>query len=334
VTEGAQKFSIPNSLTIGRAFQVNALPWRYACIFGSMRLNLLAAILPFLAFGQIPDAPGQLVDAGGVKLHINCAGTGSPTVVLEAGFPGSSLDWSLVQPAVAQFTRVCSYDRAGFGWSRQGPLPRSSSRIAEELRALLSTAQIPGPYLLAGHSMGGLYVRAFARKFPEAVAGLVLIDGTHEDQWDYEPRRYWEPTTFQSIRLKQPEVARPQAVASVLKEMWASDQWKTAERAERVAIKITIAEAQKESKRLPVVPLVVLSAGEEIGWTENAAIAALKWQQLQREMAAFSPLGKWRPVPGANHYIHLSQPTVVADAIREAVQFIRNAKAIPASGAK
>lgn len=74
--------------------------------------------------------------------------------------------------------------------------------------------------------MGGLYVRAFARKFPEAVAGLVLIDGTHEDQWDYEPRRYWEPTTFQAIRLKQPEVARPLAVASVLKEMWASDRWK------------------------------------------------------------------------------------------------------------
>lgn len=89
-----------------------------------MRLNLLAALLPFLAFGQIPEAPGELVDAGGVKLHINCAGIGSPTVVLEAGFPGSSLDWSLVQPAVAQFTRVCSYDRAGFGWSQQGQLPR------------------------------------------------------------------------------------------------------------------------------------------------------------------------------------------------------------------
>lgn len=182
--------------------------------------------------------------------------------------------------------------------------------------------------------MGGLYVRAFARKFPEAVAGLVLIDGTHEDQWDYEPRRYWEPTTFQAIRLKQPEVARPLAVASVLKEMWASDRWKAAERAEREARKITIAEAQKEPKRLPVAPLVVLSAGEEIGWTESAPIAALKWQQLQREMAAFSPLGKWRPVPGANHYIHLSQPTVVADAIREAVQLIRNANAIPALGAK
>ena len=299
-----------------------------------MRLSLLAALLPLFAFGQIPEAPGQLVDAGGVKLHMNCAGTGSPTVVLEAGFPGSSLDWSLVQPAVALFTQVCSYDRAGFGWSQQGQLPRSSSRIAEELRALLSAAQVPGPYLLAGHSMGGLYVRAFARKFPEAVAGLVLIDSTHEDQWGYEPRRYWEATTFQSIRLKQPEVVRPQAVAAILKEMWATDQWKTAERAEREAIKITISDAQKELKRLPVVPLVVLSAGEEIGWTENAPIGALKSQQLQREMAAFSPLGKWRPVPGANHYIHLSQPTVVVDAIREAVQFIRNAKATPASGAK
>lgn len=112
--------------------------------------------------------------------------------------------------------------------------------------------------------MGGLYVRTFARKFPEVVAGLVLVDATHEDQWDYEPKRYWEATTFQTIRLKQPEVTRPPSVASILRDMWATDQWKTGERAERDAIRITIAEAQKEVKRLPVVPLLVLSAGEEI----------------------------------------------------------------------
>jgi pimeloyl-ACP methyl ester carboxylesterase len=318
--------------TNGRTFSaLNSLPWMYAGIFRKMRSSLLTGVFSFLAFGQVPDPPGRLVDAGGVKLHINCMGTGSPAVVLEAGFPGSSLDWSLVQPAVAQFTRVCSYDRAGFGWSQQGQLPRSSSRIAEELRALLLAAEVPGPYLLVGHSMGGLYIRAFARKFPEAIVGLVLVDGTHEDQWDYEPKRYWEPTAFQSIRLKQPEVARPQSVASILKEMWATDQWKTGERAERDGIKFTIAEAQKEPKRLPVVPLLVLSAGEEIGWMETAPLGALKWQQLQREMAAFSPLGKWRPVPGANHYIHLSQPAAV---IREAVLVIRNAKAASASDTK
>lgn len=294
-----------------------------------MRLNLLTAILPFLAFGQIPDAPGQLVDVGGVKLHINCAGSGSPAVVLEAGFPGSSLDWTLVQPLVARFARVCSYDRAGFGWSQQGKEPRSSSQIAEELRTLLSAANVQEPYLLVGHSMGGLYVRAFARKFPEAVAGIVLVDATHEDQWDFEPKRFWETSGLDSIRLPQPEVTRPQAVAAILKQMWSTDRWKAGERSEREAIKTTVADAQKYPKRLPVVPLVVLSAGEAIGWSENAPGSAFKWQHLQREMTAFSPLGKWLPVPGANHYIHLSQPAAVVNAIRQIVQASRGSK--PAS---
>jgi pimeloyl-ACP methyl ester carboxylesterase len=305
-------------MVIGRSF-----PNSVWCRLLPVRPSLLLAFFPFFAFGQIPDAPGQLVDAGGVQLHINCIGTGSPVVVLEAGFPGSSLDWTLVQPTVAQFTRVCSYDRAGFGWSQQSKEARSSSQIAEELRALLSAARVPSPYLLVGHSMGGLYVRAFARKFPDSVAGIVLVDATHEDQWDYEPKRFWTTSDSPSIRLKQPEIVRPQTVASILKDMWSTDRWKSGERAEREAIKITVADAQKNPKRLPVVPLVVLSAGEEIGWSDNAPISALKAQQLQREMAAFSSMGTWRPVPGANHYIHLSQPAAVANAIREVVQATR-----------
>lgn len=174
--------------------------------------------------------------------------------------------------------------------------------------------------------MGGQYVRAFARKFPDSVVGIVLVDATHEDQWDYEPKRFWQVSDLPSIRLKPPEVVRPQAVSAILKEMWATDLWKAAERAERESISITINDAQKEPKRLPIVPLVVLSAGEETGWLENAAIGVLKGQQLQKEMAAFSPLGRWIAVPGANHYIHLSQPGAVANAIREVVQASRALK--------
>jgi pimeloyl-ACP methyl ester carboxylesterase len=110
-------------------------------------------LLPFIALGEIPSAPGQLVDIGGTRLHLNCSGTGSPVVILEAGFPGSSLDWILVQPGVAEFTRVCSYDRAGFGLSEKGKKPRSSSQITDDLKALV------------GHSMGGLYARAFVGSF-------------------------------------------------------------------------------------------------------------------------------------------------------------------------
>jgi pimeloyl-ACP methyl ester carboxylesterase len=282
--------------------------------------KLMIGLLALAASGEIPQAPGQLIESRGVRMHLNCSGTGSPSVILEAGFPGSSLDWSLVQPNVATFSRVCSYDRAGFGWSDVSKAPRSSEQIAQELYDLLSAAKVPGPYVLVGHSMGGLYVRAFARKFPESVLGLVLVDATNEDQWDFEPKRFWEPSGAPSIRLKQPEVVRPQNVSTILKEMWATERWKAGERAERDAIKITISDAQKAPRRLPAVPLIVLSAGEEIGWSDNTASGALKWQQLQKEMATLSPLGKWVPVPGANHYIHLSEPMAVVNAIRKVVQ--------------
>jgi pimeloyl-ACP methyl ester carboxylesterase len=177
--------------------------------------------------------------------------------------------------------------------------------------------------------MGGLYARAFIRKFPASVAGLVLVDATHEDQWDFEPARYWAPAANPTIRLRQPDVQRPAAAAAILKDMWATDTWKAAERAERDAIKLTVADAQREPKRLPAIPLMVLSAGAEIGWHDNVPREALKGQQLQREMAAFSPLGKWTPVPGANHYIHLSQPTAVVEAIRQIVQACRALQRAP-----
>ena len=143
------------------------------------------------AWTEIPPAPGRIVDVGGSKRHIHCSGSGSPAVILEPGFPGSSLDWTSVQPAIAKFTRVCSYDRAGFGWSDLHESPRSAVQIAGELHLLLSNAAVPGPCVLAGHSMGSLYSRAFVRKFSEAVTGLALVDATHEDQWTFEPRRYW-----------------------------------------------------------------------------------------------------------------------------------------------
>ncbi|MFN0104347.1 MAG: alpha/beta fold hydrolase [Bryobacteraceae bacterium] len=218
-------------------------------------------------------------------------------MILEAGFPGSSLDWTRVQPAFAKFTRVCSYDRAGFGWSDLHEPPRSAVQIAEELHLLLSNAAVPGPYVLVGHSMGGLYSRAFVRKFPESVVGLVLVDATHEDQWDFEPTVYWR---FEQpiVQIPHPPVERPPDVAAILREMWATDKWNAGERRERDSIGATIADAQNNRRRLPPIPLVVLSAGAEIRWNDGATAGALKSQQLQRELAALSPFGKWVPVPG------------------------------------
>lgn len=127
--------------------------------------------------------PGQLIDVGGFRLHIHCSGEGSPSIVLDAALGGSSLSWSLVQPELARVSRVCSYDRAGFGWSDLGPRPRTAGRIADELRTLLDRAGVPPPYLLVGHSFGGLVALIFAHRFRSATAGMVLVDPAHAEDW-------------------------------------------------------------------------------------------------------------------------------------------------------
>ena len=139
-----------------------------------------------VAFGQEPapppfPPPGKLVDIGGWRLHLNCTGNKGPTVVLIAGAGDFSFDWSLVQPNIAQFARVCSYDRAGFAWSDPGPIPRTMKQEAFELHTMLSVAHIKGPYILAGHSIGGPVTRVYASQYPREVAGIVLIDSLHED---------------------------------------------------------------------------------------------------------------------------------------------------------
>jgi pimeloyl-ACP methyl ester carboxylesterase len=127
--------------------------------------------------------PGRLVDVGGFRLHIHCSGDGSPSIVLDAALGGSSLSWSLVQPELAKVSRVCSYDRAGFGWSEAGPMPRTAGRIADELRTLLERGGVPPPYLLVGHSFGGLVTLIFAKRFCRDTAGLVLVDPAHAEDW-------------------------------------------------------------------------------------------------------------------------------------------------------
>jgi pimeloyl-ACP methyl ester carboxylesterase len=123
-------------------------------------------------------APGQLVDVGGHRLHLSCTGSGSPTVVLEPGLGGSSSDLAWVTAAVARDTTLCVYDRAGRGWSDPAAGPQDAAQIAADLHTLLDRAQVPGPYVLAGHSFGGLYVLSFAARFPDDVAGMVLLDST------------------------------------------------------------------------------------------------------------------------------------------------------------
>jgi pimeloyl-ACP methyl ester carboxylesterase len=147
---------------------------------------LLGAIYESMAEAsdaRVYPPPGKLVDVGGYRLHINCTGTGGPTVVIDAGLGDWSTMWAWVQPGVAKTTQVCTYDRAGNGWSDAGPLPRNAVQYAKELHTLLQEANIPGPYVLIGHSLGGLSVRVFTDMYPSEVAGVVLIDSMSPRQF-------------------------------------------------------------------------------------------------------------------------------------------------------
>jgi pimeloyl-ACP methyl ester carboxylesterase len=144
---------------------------------------------------------GRMISVDGHKINLVCTGHGEPTVVLEAPSTGISATWRPVQEAVSSFTQVCSYDRAGFGWSDPGPRPRSSRQIALELHALLKSARINPPYVFVGSSAGGFHVRAYAGRFPAEVLGVVLVDSSHPDQvsklhLEQNPTgqyRMWEP---------------------------------------------------------------------------------------------------------------------------------------------
>src|SRR5512133_732893 len=166
----------------GRGF----LLWLVRIVAGFLVLAVIGVV--WESTSEAADArayppPGQMVDVGGHRLHIDCTGTGSPTVVIDAGLGDWSATWkSWVQPGVEKTTRVCTYDRAGMGYSEAGPLPRNAAQFAKELHTLLQRASIPGPYVLVGHSMGGLTVRVFAHDYATEVAGVVLIDSMSPGQ--------------------------------------------------------------------------------------------------------------------------------------------------------
>lgn len=176
--------------------QTVRLPKHKGCLRRIVRVlgRLIALILVLMLASAVYQAvasavetrrylpPGELVDVGGYRLHIYCTGEGSPTVVLDGGLGGPALEWTLVQPEIARDTRVCSYDRAGYGWSDPGLTPRTSQQIVDELHTLLVNAGIEGPYVLVGHSFGGLNVRLYASRYPSEVVGMVLINAGHEDQ--------------------------------------------------------------------------------------------------------------------------------------------------------
>lgn len=158
-----------------------------ALLLGLMVIGYIYESIAEAADAKAYPPPGQLVDVGGHRLHINCTGSGSPTVVIDAGLGDWSTGWGFVQPEVAKTTRVCTYDRAGWAWSEAGPLPRDAVQFAKELHILLKNANIPSPYIMVGHSLGGLTVRVFVHDYSSEVAGVVLIDSMTPQQFSQSP---------------------------------------------------------------------------------------------------------------------------------------------------
>lgn len=242
-------------------------------------------------------APGDLIDVGGFKMHIHCIGEGSPTVILETLSGGTSSYWGWVQPEVAKTTRVCVYDRAGRGWSEPDPEPITLGRTVRNLHTLLSNARIEGPYVLVGHSIGGIYVRQFAADYPEEVAGMVLVDASHPEQFDRYPEMMKENQSYLRISAAFPALARlglfrlyfalggeidfaemKEPQKSEIKALWSSPEYFVSQRAEVIAGPAIFADGQKLGK-LGDLPLLVISAGR--GASES-------WRELQDELASLS----------------------------------------------
>ncbi|HVB35085.1 MAG TPA: alpha/beta fold hydrolase [Patescibacteria group bacterium] len=149
---------------------------------------LLLAGMAYQRLGTARDLrrhppPGRMIDIGGCRLHLLEKGKNHPTVVFESGLPGSVLSWSLVQEELSRLVRTVAYDRAGLGWSDPGPEPRSAESVTSELRLLLARAGVAPPYILVGHSFGGLTCRLYASRYPDEVAALVLLDPVGASEW-------------------------------------------------------------------------------------------------------------------------------------------------------
>jgi len=279
--------------------------------------------------------PGLLVDIGGYKLHIDCTGQGSPAVILDSGLGDGYTVWQKIQPQISIITRVCSYDRAGYGYSDFSPRSRTSKVFAEELHALLNRANVAPPYILVGHSMGGLDVRLYAKLYPTDMAGIVLVDSSHPEQQKRFPPAL---NDLDKTWLREQEfltAIMPFGIPRLL-GFCGSDLEARADKCNFHSEREALAElkafpesAQQASTAgsLGDLPLAVLSSDpdrpepdlpEDLVEPMNKA-----WQQMQDELAHLSSRGARVVAKGSGHYIQLDRPDVVIEAVRRVVDQAR-----------
>ena len=278
---------------------------------------------------------GRRFDVGGYRMHIDCAGEGSPTVILESGLGDTFASWRKVQPQIAKLTRVCSYDRAGLGYSDSSPQPRTSKVIAGELHALLHAAGIAPPYVLVGHSMGGFDVRLFASLFRNEVAGIVLVDASHPDQ---ENRFSPEVKTMEGSWRREAEFLEytmPLGIPRLLDLCDEDPVLRAAEcnfhtAAESVAELKSFPESAAQtaaSGSLGDLPLAVLSHDPDKPSADLPADVAQplndSWAKMQKELSQLSTRGTQVTAKNSSHYIQMDRPDVVIDAVRGMLDQVR-----------
>lgn len=267
--------------------------------------------------------PGRLVDIGGHRLHIYCVGEGVPSIIFDSGVGGFSLEWSRVQNVLARRTRVCAYDRAGYGWSDLGPLPRTSERITRELHTLLERAGVAGPYIIAGHSFGGYNAQLFARNYPDQTAGLVLIDSSHPEQIERLPGP--EPGTVKRVRPGSnsyvvswffPHPNFPDENALMAQRIMQSWQHKMTWREEMTVFSVS-AKQVKASRPMPEVPVLVLTRGRSFwpGYSKGDETERV-WMELQDELSQLGANPVHLIAERSGHVIHLDQPGIVITAMQ------------------
>jgi pimeloyl-ACP methyl ester carboxylesterase len=309
-------------------------------------LVLIFLLIGYLSKSRLAKnnpAPGVLVDIGEHKMHIYCIGQGSPTVILEAGLKDFSVFWSRVQPELAKSTRVCVYDRAGYGWSENSPKQRTIENITAELHALVTNSYIEKPFVLVGHSFGGAIARLYANKYPDDVAGMVLVDAAHEDLFNNIPGlleadgqiikmfKSLERLTLLGILAMAPDnIPNRELPANEYEQYKAilssSNYFETAI-AESLLFEEnlnTVKDLQDPS--LGDIPLIVISRGiweplPNLSENENEQ-AWLAWQNLQTDLLQLSINSRQIVAANSGHEIQLQQPEVVITAVLEVVDQI------------
>ncbi|MCX4193481.1 alpha/beta fold hydrolase [Methylophaga sp. OBS1] len=270
---------------------------------------------------EFPPIPGERYDVGGYSIHMLCRGQGEPTVLIDAGLGDDSTDWFEIQNDTAAETRVCVFDRPGYGWSDAGPQPRNSLRISNEIEKLIQKAKIPGPFVLVGHSFGGYNIRVFAAQNPGKIAGMVLVDASHEKQYEIFDISLPQHFDRKGNILVMPKYGDSDSVLN--KHRVLRERAFHAARAE-ISSLYESARQVEQFNQFPKVPLIVISRGKS-EWLGRVDAEAKEqtWARLQQDLWKLSPISQQVFAPRSGHDIHLDQPEVVVTAITDVVTMSR-----------